>query len=855
MSRYSSYILFLLISVFVVILYVNDFGPLGTLQQSIDDFLIRATTPDGTRPNIAVVTIDGPSQDVHGSWPWNYDLIADLLAATAIAEPKAMLVELDLGESAAQDSAGYTAILAGQLSWMDNVVLPFDIALATYRSNKTNNPDYLFNNSLVVNNPLGLMDEESSLLARKVFLPAQKLLEAQPRLGFNYTMPDEDHTLRHQALTVFHEGYYYPSVSLIAAAAYLGVPTNDIEVIEGVQILLGGKRQIPINDHGEYLVTSLSTNSFVTFSASDVLSEDFDRNQLKGKFVLIAVNDPFITETFRTNIEEATPRYIVKASVIENIINQNMLTVRNGQAGVDMIILFLLGGIFAFFLPQISRLYRLVVLLGALIIVANFNFFMVSSFHIIVATVYLYLELFLFIFAAFMLDSSLLSGEKEATSVKSSSRKLPKVEVAKKSPAESAPSAVEPDEIPVRTISTGDGDQNEIETKALGFDEDPFDHQAINIDGQMDGTAATPDTGDADESRTTGFDSDNLKSLYEEPISAEGGRAEEPQCEIDQPVASGPPAGEPETRIPVDSNGVTMDSNGMMVDSNGAPLSMHGGNLKNLGRYQVTGVVGKGAMGLVYKGIDPAINRPVALKTIRLDFVNDPEEMAELKERLSREAQAAGKMSHPNIVTIYDFGSEGHLQYIAMEYLEGQTLEDVIKKKAKINYRILSQIVMQICSALEYAHDQGIVHRDIKPANIMILKDYRVKVMDYGIARVDSTSMTKTGIAMGTPNYISPEQLRGQPTDRRADLFSLGVVMYELLLGKRPFKGENITSLIYAILNHEPQKPSNVNPQIPLLFDHIITKALKKNPKERYQKASEVMADMADFVEAFAPRR
>ena len=190
-----------------------------------------------------------------------------------------------------------------------------------------------------------------------------------------------------------------------------------------------------------------------------------------------------------------------------------------------------------------------------------------------------------------------------------------------------------------------------------------------------------------------------------------------------------------------------------------------------------------------------------------------------------------------------------------MEYLEGQTLEDVIKKKAKINYRILSQIVMQICSALEYAHDQGIVHRDIKPANIMILKDYRVKVMDYGIARVDSTSMTKTGIAMGTPNYISPEQLRGQPTDRRADLFSLGVVMYELLLGKRPFKGENITSLIYAILNHEPQKPSNVNPQIPLLFDHIITKALKKNPKERYQKASEVMADMADFVEAFAPRR
>jgi serine/threonine-protein kinase len=259
-------------------------------------------------------------------------------------------------------------------------------------------------------------------------------------------------------------------------------------------------------------------------------------------------------------------------------------------------------------------------------------------------------------------------------------------------------------------------------------------------------------------------------------------------------------------------------------------------------------------MGKVYKGIDPAINRPVALKTIRLDFVNDPEELEELKERLHREAQAAGKLSHPNIVTVYDVGSEGALQYIAMEYLEGVTLEDLIKKKTKFNYRIIAQIIMQICSALDYAHEQNIVHRDIKPANIMILPDYRVKVMDYGIARVDSNSMTKTGIAMGTPNYISPEQLKGQAIDRRADIFSLGVVMYEMLLGRRPFKGENISSLIYSIMNQEPEKPSDVNTQIPLLFDHILAKALKKNPGERYQRASEVAADLKDFVESFATR-
>jgi serine/threonine-protein kinase len=225
--------------------------------------------------------------------------------------------------------------------------------------------------------------------------------------------------------------------------------------------------------------------------------------------------------------------------------------------------------------------------------------------------------------------------------------------------------------------------------------------------------------------------------------------------------------------------------------------------------------------------------------------------MEELKVRLHCEAQAAGKLSHPNIVTIYDVGSEGHLQYIAMEHLKGQTLEEMIKKKVKFNFRIISKVIMQICSAMEYAHDHDIIHRDIKPANIMVLPDYTVKVMDFGIARIDSNSMTKTGIAMGTPNYISPEQLKGQDVDKRADIFSLGVVIYEMLLSKRPFKGENITSLIYSIINDEPEKPSNVNPQIPLLFDHIIEKALKKDPADRYQSANNLMSDISEFVESF----
>jgi serine/threonine protein kinase len=284
-------------------------------------------------------------------------------------------------------------------------------------------------------------------------------------------------------------------------------------------------------------------------------------------------------------------------------------------------------------------------------------------------------------------------------------------------------------------------------------------------------------------------------------------------------------------------------------------FGVDGQQIKNLGRYRIVGELGKGAMGTVYKGVDPAINRNVALKTIRLDFVHDPEELAELRERLFREARAAGKLSHSNIVTIYDVGTEGTLQYIAMEYLQGQTLEEMIRKKVKFNYRIIAQIITQICSALEYAHSQGIVHRDIKPANIMVLSDYTIKVMDFGIARVDSSSMTRTGIAMGTPNYISPEQLQGRPVDHRTDIFSLGIVMYEMLVQRRPFRGENLTSLIYNIVNTEPELPSSIDKSIPLLFDRVIDKALRKNPDERYQKAGDVATALYDFIQTFSGKR
>ena len=261
----------------------------------------------------------------------------------------------------------------------------------------------------------------------------------------------------------------------------------------------------------------------------------------------------------------------------------------------------------------------------------------------------------------------------------------------------------------------------------------------------------------------------------------------------------------------------------------------------HFGRYKILRPIGKGAMGMVFHGLDPAIDRPVALKTIRVDQGADEEETNELRERLMREAKAAGKLSHPNIVTIYDVGQEGTTQYIAMEYLQGNTLELLLKDGVDWDYRTISRVMIQVCEALDYAHENGIVHRDIKPANIMIVDKLKVKVMDFGIARLDkSASMTQTGTALGTPNYISPEQLKGQPVDRRSDIFSLGVVFYEVLTHEKPFKGDTLSALIYSILHTDPPRPSEINLDIPRIFDKIVAKALVKDPDLRFQRAKDV---------------
>jgi serine/threonine protein kinase len=262
--------------------------------------------------------------------------------------------------------------------------------------------------------------------------------------------------------------------------------------------------------------------------------------------------------------------------------------------------------------------------------------------------------------------------------------------------------------------------------------------------------------------------------------------------------------------------------------------------LEKLGKYLILGELGRGAGGVVYRARDPIINRLVALKTITTGLAEFPD----LLQRFYQEAQSAGGLQHPNIVTIYDMGDEQGVPYIAMELLEGESLDQLIGRRTPLPVPLKLTYALQACRALDYAHKRGIIHRDIKPDNVMLTKDGTVKVVDFGIARVLETSKTQTGMLLGTFAYMSPEQYHGEHADARSDIWSFGVLLYELLAYQRPFKGQTPASLMHGICQLEPPPLLTVAPECPPALEKVIQKVLQKSADERYQSMEELLLDL-----------
>jgi serine/threonine-protein kinase len=279
----------------------------------------------------------------------------------------------------------------------------------------------------------------------------------------------------------------------------------------------------------------------------------------------------------------------------------------------------------------------------------------------------------------------------------------------------------------------------------------------------------------------------------------------------------------------------------------GGTMLLDGGAVEKpmLGRYQVEKELGKGAMGVVYLGKDPKIGRVVAIKTMALSQEFEGEELADARERFFREAETAGRLQHQNIVTIFDAGEEHDLAYIAMEFLKGRDLTDFCKQGQLLPVPAVLSIVARVAEALAYAHKQNVVHRDIKPANIMYeLDSDTVKVTDFGIARITDSSKTKTGLVLGTPSFMSPEQLAGKKVDGRSDLYSLGVMLFQMLAGVLPFRGDSMAELMYKIANEDAADIRVIRPELSDAIANVVALSLTKRPEIRYQNGDQFAADL-----------
>jgi CHASE2 domain-containing sensor protein/predicted Ser/Thr protein kinase len=838
LSKFKSGILYWLLTLLVLVIYVQNLSPLGKLELGIEDKIRATRTLQPDRSAIAIVAIDSRSIDQVGKWPWDHGRLSDLLITICDYKPKAVMLDIALTERVQEYIKGHSSQLAQSISECGNVIEPFDVVVGTHGNLSREAPGYMVPSSTLPTPDMSLDDLPKAIAA---FVPPGVFASKARAVGFRYYQPDGDDKMRLANLTISYDDRIYFSTPLQLANAYLGNNPSDLQLSSDGRPILAGK-PLPVDKKGRMMVNlPADPQAYPMFSAIDILTGDADRSSLSGKAIVLAVTIPEVLETFETGTVGTIPAYNFYAATVQNLISFAAPSRLSFPIPLDLLMILAIGISGGIILPRMTLMYRLIALFILGFIIANFNFVLFNAFNLVTDVLYPTMTVLFFFGISFAVKPPETLPVPKRLSKGIDIRKLlddvPPLAVQYQGDRE-----IDFDEIPTRIL------RDEPPSPEVFQETIRLDFEAMRQGGDL-----IPASEYARHDRSSGrvkasspahaaydpfLQEPATRALSSNPLDVDISERHRPDTPAD--VVPQAPTGNADAGEELILTQEEKLSFGVKFSTEGQPVSF--------GRYQVIEPLGMGAMGTVYKGKDPSIDRLVALKTIRLDAIADPSEINELKERLLREAKAAGNLSHPNIVTIYDFGLQGNLQYIAMEYIDGYTLESVLKRNLNLNYRIIASIIIQVCSALEYAHKIGIIHRDVKPANIMVMENFRVKVMDFGIAHFKSSSMTQTGVAMGTPNYISPEQLKGKEVTPSSDIFSLGVVLYELLTHTKPFTGENISSLVYKITNENPPPPSTLDPKVPPLFDLVLKKSLAKDPLERYRSAKEMAGALEDFT-------
>jgi len=635
-----------------------------------------------------------------------------------------------------------------------------------------------------------------------VQIPVPELGGVAAGIGALNSTLDLDGGIRQEPLVLQYYDEFYPSLSLMLVAQALNLKPADIEVRLGEGVALGGlsiATDAQLRMYTHFYNSRDNQPPFPVDSFYDVYAGKIPVEKYKDKIVLIGATARGVGTSFPTPVSPAMAPVLTLAHTVSSLLQQDFYTRPSWAGWAELALFLLLAAYLAFAVPKLPAVSAALVTAGLVIalLVAEFVLLTGSALWLKLTTPAL-----LLVFGHLFMTVKKFRITEQGKQA---------------SDAESAESN--------KMLGLAFQGQGQLD---MAFDKfkrvDKVDDRLLDL---MYNLAL-------DFERKRQF---NKSGAVYEYIAKHNSRFKDVQDKLSR-------ARKMESTIILGggSRGTTAGGTLIMGGDNTVEKPM-------LGRYQVERELGKGAMGVVYLGKDPKIGRMVAIKTMALSQEFEPDELKEVKERFFREAETAGRLQHPNIVSIYDAGEEHDLAYIAMEFIKGYDLVRHTKPNALLEVPEVIKIIADAADALDYAHGNGVVHRDIKPANMMLLTDTRViKVTDFGIARITDSSKTKTGMVLGTPSYMSPEQLSGKKVDGRSDLFSLGVTLYQLLTGALPFQADSMATLMFKIAN-EPQAPVlALRPDLPPEIEDIITHALQKQLEARYAAGRDFARDLRGLL-------
>lgn len=797
---------------------------IGTMERRFYDF---SSTSNSRQPSdrIAVIAIDDQSIANLGRWPWSRDIHAKLIDQLAAAKAKTIVhtafffepqvdpglvfirkMKLALGSSTdanaataqlsqlisdAETALDTDAVLAASIKRAGNVLLP-SVFVYGDQQGKPDSPLPAFALSSALDDPKGF-----SISASRGQQPIELIGAASAGVGHLNQYPDVDGAVRQEPLLVNYYGSAVPSMALLAAVKSLNLSPADIRLNVGESVQIG-KLKVKTDESAlmlpQFYKGKEGRQAFAVDSFYDVLTGKIPASKYADKIVIIGATAAGVGVQFPVPGNASLSPAETIAHITSSILNEHFI-VLPAWGGWATFVLFLAVALYVVVaLPRLSA--------GKAASATLFLFFgmLAMEFGLLVANA-TWLKL---VFPA----TVLMLGHAALTTKRFLMTEAGKVQA----------------------------DEESAETnRMMGL--------ALQGQGQLDMAF--------DRFRRVPMNEAVMGNLYSLAMDFERKRQFNKAEAVYQHMAA---FDKDYKDIKAKLSRAKNLSETVMLGGGGHPggtILLDGGAVEKpmLGRYQVEKELGKGAMGVVYLGKDPKIGRVVAIKTMALSQEFAGDELVDARERFFREAETAGRLQHQNIVTIFDAGEEHDLAYIAMEFLKGKDLADHCKGDQLLAVPVVLSIVARVAEALAYAHKQHVVHRDIKPANIMYESESdTVKVTDFGIARITDSSKTKTGLVLGTPSFMSPEQLAGKKVDGRSDLYSLGVMLFQMLAGVLPFRGDSMSELMYKIANEEAPDIRLIRPELPQALADVVALSLSKRPEIRYQTGDQFAIDLRSVI-------